>query len=376
VIGSLAIGGAETQLVRLVNGLDRRRFKPSIICLVEGGDLEKLLATDVSVIMPPGPSIAKGTKFRRIIVRRRTLMTLIRGLHRQRPKIVHAYMPAAYVPASLIAWCFRVPLIVAGRRGITTTGLYGTLLWNAIARLSNRVIDLQISNSNAACELAILREGVRQERTRVIHNGIDLPPLKRIALPPELASDGTQAVMVANFIGYKGHALVLRAVARVVERHPEFRLVLMGDGPERTALERLCSGLGLNDHVVFAGRQPDAAHLIQGFDFSILGSSEESLPNALMESMAVAVPVVSTRVGGVPELVDDGMHGKLVPYGDVGAMADAIVWMVEHPSDRRRMGEAGRRRIGADFSTDRMVSRCEDAYEEFLSMGAPSPATT
>ncbi len=266
----------------------------------------------------------------------------------------------------MFAWCFRVPLIVAGRRGLTTTDVYGNILLRTSSRLSNRVIDLQISNSSAACELAISREGVKRERTRVIHNGIDLPPPELLALPPDLASDRTQAAMVANFIAYKGHALVLQAVATVVERHPEFRLVLIGDGPERAALEHLCSDLGLKDHVMFAGRRPDAASLIQGFDFSILGSSEESLPNALVESMAVAVPVVSTRVGGVPELVDDGVHGKLIPYGDVGAMADAIVWMLEHPDERRRMGRAGRERIGTEFSTEHMVTRTLATYEEFL----------
>jgi glycosyltransferase involved in cell wall biosynthesis len=152
----------------------------------------------------------------------------------------------------------------------------------------------------------------------------------------------------------------------VVKERPRFRLVLIGDGSERHALERLVVDLGLGQHVVFAGRRQDAAELVRGFDFSILGSSEESIPNALMESMAVAVPVISTRVGGVTELVDDGVHGLLVPFGDVETMAKAITWMLDHPDERRRMGEAGRNRIAADFSTARMVSQTEAVYEEFL----------
>ncbi len=114
--------------------------------------------------------------------------------------------------------------------------------------------------------------------------------------------------------------------------------------------------------------------LVQAFDFSILGSSEESFPNALMESMAAGVPFVSTNVGGVTELVDDGVHGKLVPYGDVDVMADAITWMLEHPEDRRRLGEAGRRRIGESFSTERMVAETEKVYDELLSAGHETPA--
>lgn len=376
VIGSLAIGGAETQLIRLVNGLDRDRYQPSIICLVDVGHLEKVLASDVALIKPSGSPIPVGSRFRRIRVGRRALVSLVRELHRQRPEIVHAYLPAAYVPASLLAWCFRVPLIVAGRRGFATTGIYGTVPWRFVAWLANRAIDLQISNSNVVSEMAISREGVRRERTRVVHNGIDLPPLARPGLPPDLESHQAQAVMVANFIGYKGHAHVLQATATVVKRHPNFRLVLVGAGPERTALERLCSDLGLKDHVVFAGHRSDAAQLIEGFDFSILGSSEESFPNALMESMAVAVPVVSTRVGGVAELVEDGVHGRLVPFGDVDAMAGAICWMLEHPEERRSMGDEGRRRIAAEFSTERMVTQTEAAYEAFLATSAAPARST
>ncbi len=366
VIVSLAIGGAETQLVRLVNGLDRDRFKPSLICLSDEAEMGGVLASDVAVARPQTARNSGRAGPGRIAAGGRAISILARELRRQRPDLVHAYLPAAYVPASLAAWSLRVPVIVAGRRGFISGDVYKTGWWRALARLSNRVIDVQICNSNALRGAVVEGEGVMRQRTRVIHNGIDLPPRDSVALPPELESVNSQAVMVANFIAYKGHVNVLHAVARVLQRHPRFRLVLIGDGPQRPVLERLTADLKLGDHVVFAGRRQDAAELIKGFDFSILGSSEESFPNALMESMAVAVPVISTRVGGVTELVDDGVHGRLVPSGDVEAMATAIIRMLDHPDERRRMGEAGRNRIAADFSTARMVTQTEAVYEEFL----------
>ena len=140
----------------------------------------------------------------------------------------------------------------------------------------------------------------------------------------------------------------------------------MGEGPEREALTRLVEELGIGRQVIFAGTRPDAARLLRGFDFTLLGSSEEGFPNALMESMAVGVPVVSTSVGGVPELVEDGVHGRLVRFGDVDAMAGAMTWMIEHPDERREMGERARRHIADEFSTERMVSRTESVYEEFI----------
>lgn len=365
VIGSLAIGGAETQLVRLVNGLDRERFDPSIICLVEGGDLEGTVARDVPVAKPSGDTPATKGARRSITVGRRALSILVGELLRRRPDVVHAYLPAGYVPAGLVGWCLQVPVIVAGRRGFSA-GRFGTVWWRTLARLANQAIDVQICNSAALREVTVADERVERERTRVIYNGIDVPQLNRVDLPFEMASSDPQAVMVANFIPYKGHVHVLQAAAKAVQGHPRFRIVLIGDGPQRPTLERLTADLGLREHVVFAGPRRDAAELMKGFDFSILGSSEESFPNAVMESMAVAVPVISTRVGGVTELVDDRVHGLLIPFGDVQAMAEAIAWMLDHPDERRRMGDAGRRRIAADFSTERMVAQTEAVYEEAL----------
>jgi glycosyltransferase involved in cell wall biosynthesis len=366
VIVSLAIGGAETQLVRLINGLDRDKFKPSLICLSDEAELEGALASDVAVARPAGSRSAADSDRGRIAAGRRAISILARELGHQRPDIVHAYLPAAYVPSALVAWSRRVPVTVAGRRGFTSGKVYGTAWWRILAGLANRVIDVQICNSNAVCEAAVAREGVKRERTRVIYNGIDLPALTRPALPPEMTSVEPQAVMVANLIPYKGHVHVLRAVAKVVQRRPRFRLVVIGDGQQRRALEQLAGELGLGEHILFAGRHKDAAAMVIGFDFSILGSSEESFPNAVMESMAAAVPVISTSVGGVTELVDDRVQGLLVPFGDVEAMATAITWMLDHPDERRRMGDAGRSRIAGNFSTERMVTQTEAVYEEFL----------
>jgi glycosyltransferase involved in cell wall biosynthesis len=172
--------------------------------------------------------------------------------------------------------------------------------------------------------------------------------------------------MVANLIRYKGHREVLQAVSIVTGRHPSLRLVLMGEGPEQAGLLEQARDLGIVDNILFAGSRRDAASLMPAFDFTILGSSEEGFPNAVMESMAASVPVISTDVGGVPELLQDSVHGLLVPYGDPAAMARAISWMIEHPVERRRMGETARQLIADRFSTAQMVLETQAVYEELL----------
>lgn len=365
LIGSLEVGGAETQLVRLANSLDRARFSPTIVCLWRGGELEGAVAPDVHVLKAILPSQRSPGPGGRVILAGRTLTSLVGALRSLRPDIVHAYLPAAYVLGGLVAWGLRVPIIIASRRGLTSYETLGAGMW--LGKLANRVIDLQVCNSYAVRDWAIKRERLPLDRTRVVHNGIDLPPLEpRHGLPAEWTSDEAQAVMIANFIHYKGHRDVARAVALVARRHPSFRLILIGDGPERPALTELVRELGIAGNVIFAGRRLDAAELSGLFDFAVLGSSEEGFPNALMESMARAVPVVSTAVGGVNELVTDAVHGRLVPSGDPKAMAEAMTWMIEHPAERKVMGANARGRIAEEFSTERMVKSTESVYEELL----------
>ncbi len=367
VIGSLAIGGAETQLVRLVNSLDRSRFQPSIICLYPGGELQDVLAADVPVVSVDLARISHRVVRSKAALAVRMLLAIVRGLNSQRPEIVHAYLPMAYVLGGVAAWFWRVPVIIAGRRGLTSFEVYNTRRWRFLAETANRAIDLHICNSVAVRDYVIAREGIPPERTRVVHNGIDLPsPTPVPALPLAWRTEGPKAAMVANLIRYKGHREVIHAVADVTKRHPTFKLVLFGDGPERPLLTSLIRELGITDNVVLAGRQRDAATLMRAFDFTILGSSEEGFPNAVMESMACGVPVVSTAVGGVTELIDDGVHGLLVPYGNAAAMTQAILWMIEHPDRCRTMGEEARKRISDQFSTERMVSTTQAIYEQFL----------
>jgi glycosyltransferase involved in cell wall biosynthesis len=176
--------------------------------------------------------------------------------------------------------------------------------------------------------------------------------------------------MIANFNAYKRHADVIEATALIVGRRPRFKLVLFGDGPEQASIERLVSQRHLERNVVLAGARLDAAELLPGFDLSVLASSKEGFPNALMESMARGVPVVATRVGGVPELVRDAQDGRLVDVARPDQLAAAILELLDAPELRRRMGAAGSARVRELFSAETMVARTESLYLQLLSSAA------
>jgi glycosyltransferase involved in cell wall biosynthesis len=369
VIGSLEIGGAERQLVRLINGLDKSRFQPSLLCLTGSGPLQAELEKGITVASPRLPRISQTSRHDAVTTAIRLLSAIRREIRRQKPDIVHAYMMTAYVLAAVGGRAAGARLIIAARRGLVTHQEYPYRRWRVFARTANRLIDFHLCNSEAVRQLAVSQEGIPVEKTGVIHNGLDFDVQSEpVGLDPEWGvgpGDGC-AAMVANFHAYKGHLDVLAAVRLVVGRYPRFKLILFGDGAERTAIERYVQEHHLASNVVLAGARLDAANLLSAFDFSVLNSTQESFPNALMESMARGVPVISTRVGGVPELVRDGVDGILVESGNPEQLATAMLELLDDAEKRGAMGEMGRARIQSDFSVRSMITRTEAVYLNLL----------
>jgi glycosyltransferase involved in cell wall biosynthesis len=139
-------------------------------------------------------------------------------------------------------------------------------------------------------------------------------------------------------------------------------VLIVGEGELREALERQIKDLGLERHVLLTGFRPDAIGLIKSFDVFVLSSITEGLGSAVLEAMAARRPVVATRAGGIPEAVIDGKTGSLVPPNDPDALADAIVALLKDPERRERLAAAGRERVAAEFSVEKMVSATIDVY--------------
>jgi glycosyltransferase involved in cell wall biosynthesis len=370
VVPSLELAGAERQLVSLANSLDRCRFEPTIVCIGPNPLALEELAADVRVRYVPLGRIRRQRRLRRLARGALLAPALALELTRRRPEIVHAYLPSAYVVAGLVAQSLRIPLVIAGRRSLMSIEAYRHGLWRWSVELANRAIDFHVCNSEAARQMTLLTEQVEASRTTVIHNGAGLPDITHRPPPlPAAWAVGRRdlgAVSLANLFWHKGHAVLLRATAEVVKRLPGFRLVLVGEGPERGRIEALVRELGLGGNVVLAGSVGQASGLLRNFQFSVLASVQESFPNAVVESMAAGVPVVATRVGGVPELVREEVDGLLVPAGEPGALAAAMLRLLREPELAERMGRAARERIRESFSIEKMVRETEDLYLSLL----------
>lgn len=171
-------------------------------------------------------------------------------------------------------------------------------------------------------------------------------------------------VCVGRLSPEKGHKVLLEAARALAVSGQEFQLLIIGDGPERSALERLRDRLELKDRVMFLGQRKDMDMVYAASDILVLPSFKEGMPNVILEAMANGVAIVATRVGGVPEMVRDGKEALLVPPGDAHALRFALERMLRFPERRRELGHGGKRALFPRFSVARRVERIEHVYRE------------
>jgi glycosyltransferase involved in cell wall biosynthesis len=252
------------------------------------------------------------------------------------------------------AWA-GVPVRIGSRREIKADKTAAQL---HLQRFAFSMAHKVVANSGAAAS-ALEREGLPSQRIEIIRNGLDLS-----AVSPR--PHGTRAprtiVTVANLRPEKRHEVLLSAMRLVAARHPDARLVIVGDGPRRRALQALAADWGLTGAVHFAGHQEDVGAVLAGADIFALASRSEASPNALIEAMAAGLPAVATAVGGIPELVADGETGLLASVDDAAAVARGLLQLMEDPALAERMGAAARRRAAERHSFDRMTRAFEQLY--------------
>jgi glycosyltransferase involved in cell wall biosynthesis len=227
-------------------------------------------------------------------------------------------------------------------------------------------------------------KGIPRERIRIIPNGIDPLPFDRpgararIRRELGLAEDAAVAGILAVLRPEKDHRNFLLAARFVADELPAARFLVVGDGPLAAELRREISALGLAERVVLAGRRGDVPDVLAAFDVSVLCSTDvETLPLAFLESMAAGLPLVGTRVGGIPDLVAEEENGLLVEPRDPRSLAGAMLRILRDPALARSWGRRSRDRVVSRFGIDDMVRAYEALFEELLrDAGVALPAAS
>lgn len=349
IIGQLTYGGSERHLVDTVLHLDRQHFKTQVICLRSGGPLAELLKeAGVDYVEVPllGGCELPGWK-------------LYKTIKRFAPQIVYTFTFVDKLWGRLVAAAARTPVIITSFRN-STTAYYEPWL----CRLSTAVI----CNSKNLQSFYRQRYNIPPERVLYLPNGIDLAShqpqdqaeaRRRLGIEPEVLL----AVQVARLHPNKDHPTSLVAFKSVRARLDRARLALIGHGDPARA-RRMASRLGLEDSVLLLETTPRMEDVYDAADLVLLSSCHEGVPRAMVEAAAHAKPLLATKVGGVDEIVRQGLNGYLVPPGDPEALAARWIELLEDESLRQRFGQAGRRLVEEQYSLEVMMARLEEILEE------------
>ena len=351
--------GGQNQVLVTVMGL-RALGHRTMLVAHPGGELRQRAREGLELIpLAPATEMDLAAAWR--------LSRLIKQL---KPDIVHAHdshgVAMAALALSMSTQLAKPPLVAASRVDFHLRG-------TALSRWKYRQVDCFICVSRAIRDM-LIADGVPESRAVVVNEGIDLERVA--AAPPARLHEELwlphQAPIVGNvaaLVPHKGQKHLIEAAALVVRQVPDARFVIAGEGELRAALERQIKDHRLEKHVHLLGFRPDVLSLHKTFDVFVMSSVTEGLGTSLLDAMACGKPIVATSAGGIPEVVEDGISGLLVPPRDHGAMAAAIVRLLNDPPLRGRMGQAGLACAQSRFSAERMVTDTLRVYQRVATPG-------
>jgi glycosyltransferase involved in cell wall biosynthesis len=310
-------------------------------------------------------------------------------LRRRRPALLHLHQVSqdAHDHLASLARAAGILHLVLSEHGVGAPGINPAIDTVVIPPRPRPRPELQRADAvTAVCataaEALIRDHGLERPRVRVVGNGADPPDEEREWPAARRLRDDLGIlpfrplwVCAARLEPQKGHAVLLDALALLKERGLDFVVVLAGEGAEREALEARVAKTGLEGRVRFVGLVESLGPLLAAADACVLPSWWEGLPHSLLEALARARPGVATRVGGVPDVIEDGVGGRLVPAGDAQALAAVLEDFHRKPDAARRLGRAGAARVRADFTWARIVEGFEAVYDEVLGLASFAPTS-
>jgi glycosyltransferase involved in cell wall biosynthesis len=380
VIARLNMGGPALHVAYLTAGLRERGYETTLVAgslargedsmafVAEGRDVEIVRIDELGREISPLRDLAATLRLARLI-------------RRERPDILHTHTAKAGTVgrvAALLAGRRRPPIVVHTFHGHVLRGYFGPLRslvfrllerWlaahtTALIAVSPQVRDDLVDLHVAAPErFVVIRLGIElDERVHGAQNG-RLESRRYLGIPPDRFAVG----WIGRMTAVKRTDDVLLAFKRLRDEGVDAVLCLVGDGPDRVQLERRAHELGVMRDTLFLGYQEDVAQFYAAFDALVLPSSNEGTPVSAIEALAAGRPVVATRVGGVPDVVEEGKDGFLVEPGATDELADRLGQLARDPELRERMGRAGRERVLPRYAVDRLVDDVDRLYRSLLS---------
>ena len=353
----LDIGGEELSTIAIVEELKKRGH--SAYYMSSGGPLlQELENKNIRYVYGSvgGRSIADIM---------RGMLSVRKGLMEHDVDIIHASEPRL----AIMGYLARKTVVKKDIKVIWHDR--GTLNHYLSAMLFNFMGDFVITNSNYE-KKELVKRGLVQKKVRAVHNSMYLPIKPEIELSPVFndfnikMNESSVIGITSRLILRKGHQYLFNAVPEILKHFPTAKFLVVGDGILRNELEALVRRLGINDNVYFVGYRLDLEKIYPFLDILVGPSLYEPLGNVSMEAMAVGKPVVASKTGGIPEVVEDGVTGILVPIKNPKKIAEAVIYLLNNPDIAKKMGEAGRKRVQECFTIDRVGNELEEVYAHVM----------
>jgi len=376
IIARLNIGGPSLHVVNLNKGLSPDRFESLLVTGSpnpgEGSLLDYAQENGVQPVVIPemvGEASLRPRDFK-------ALLRLYRILRIERPQIVHTHTAKAGFLGRLAARLAGVPILVHTYHGTVLHGYYGPLktwLLRQMERQLARTTDRLVAVSALGKEDLIAYGVAPSEKISVIPLGFDLEPFfdcrslkgefrRELGLDP----DDKLVGILGRIFPIKNHRLFLESAAQIAQQESNVRFVIVGDGILRSETEKYAQDLGIHQQVIFTGWRRDLPRIYADLDLLVISSNNEGTPVSAIEAMASGCPVVATRVGGLPDIVQEGETGYLVPAKKAKALATAMLKLIRNPQTAKQMGMSAQLSVRERFSLNRLVCDTEDLYQGLL----------
>jgi glycosyltransferase involved in cell wall biosynthesis len=367
VIDSLGRGGAERLLCAYAPALAKLGYEVDVVVLQErNGNFVRRSLEDAGIRV----TLAPVSKLRRLDQIRALHIALKQGA----PDLLHLHLEFASILGALSAARTRTAVVATLHTlespfDLGWDGLRRWLMYQTCTLLSDRVICLTDKNAEIARKI-----GLGRARIAVLPNGVEV---EKFDTPPDrdrhairaafgIPMDAPLVVSVCVLRPEKGLDGLIAAVPAILQRVPDAHVLIVGDGPEMQGLQRCVAEACLTRRVHFAGYQTDVADILRAADVFTLPTLFDAQPTVIMEAMAAGLPVVATTITGIPDLIDDGVHGVLVPPNDIPALAGALIGCLEKPAWAQSLGRAGRVRVRSEFSMTQQIDKLAQLYESLM----------
>jgi glycosyltransferase involved in cell wall biosynthesis len=352
-------GGVEEHICGMLRNFSRKSFRAHLVC---DPTIYKRFRDAIPDHIDITPLAFSSPRHVVAAIRFATLLV------REQVQIVHSHMFWSSLFASPIAWMCRVPIIIET--------LHGTEAWRTgwkanckLDRASTRFVSKYVAVCESDARFLQNKKHVSVKKIAIIHNGVDIgrfvvPQNTRNAIRHQLGFTEADSVLitVARLHQGKGHRVLLDAMRQLLQIHPKLKLMCLGEGEGESELRALCKRFGLAHCVRLVGYQRNVPEWLTAADINVLPSFYEGLPLTILEAMASKLPTVASSVGGIPEAIEDGVSGMLVPPGDPQRLAAALSVLVRNVAMRERIGSAARARVLQHFDFERQVRSTERMY--------------